>query len=67
MSSGLVLSRCPGERVLIRCPQDVILAVTVVEADRGRVRLAFAAPPECVIVREELIPEEERPSWLSQT
>jgi sRNA-binding carbon storage regulator CsrA len=67
MSSGLVLSRQPGERVLIRCPDGTVLAVTVVEASHGRLRLAFAAPPDCVIVREELIPEEERPQWLSRT
>lgn len=46
----LVLSRKVGERILI----GENIAVTVVRVSGGGVRLGIEAPPETVIVREEL-------------
>jgi carbon storage regulator len=45
----LVLTRKFGERVYIG--DDIV--ITVVEIDRGRVRLGFEAPPHVKIYREE--------------
>lgn len=47
----LVLSRKPGEKVYIG--KDII--VTVVEIDRGKIRLGIEAPCEVKIYREELL------------
>lgn len=53
----LVLSRKPGERILIG--NDV--SITVVRIGPNTVRLGIEAPDGIVIVREELIgPEENR-------
>ena len=46
----LVLSRKVGERVLIG--EDI--AVTIVRINGGGVRLGIEAPPNLVVVREEL-------------
>lgn len=46
----LVLSRKLGERIYVG--EDVV--VTVVDIDRGKVRLGIEAPRETAIVREEL-------------
>lgn len=49
----LVLSRKPGERILIG---DKI-SVTVVKIGHGGVRIGIEAPPELAVVREELAEE----------
>jgi len=46
----LVVSRKPGERILVG---DKI-AITVVKLSGGAVRLGIEAPPELPIMREEL-------------
>ena len=47
----LVLSRKPGERVLVpRCG----MSVTVVAIEGNVVRLGFEAPPEVSVYREEV-------------
>ena len=46
----LVLSRKSGERVLIG---DMIV-VTIVEVSGGRVRVGIVAPPQVLVLREEL-------------
>ena len=46
----LVLSRKVGETVLI----SEAIRVTVVQAANGRIRLGIDAPPEVVVLREEL-------------
>jgi carbon storage regulator len=46
----LVLSRKSGERVLIG---DMIV-VTIVEVSGGRVRVGIEAPPQVLVLREEL-------------
>ena len=52
----LVVSRKPGERILIG---DKI-AVTVVKIGHGGVRIGVEAPPELAVVREELAAELRR-------
>ena len=46
----LVLSRKPGERILIG--ESVVLTVAAMKG--GKVRLAFEAPREILIIRQEL-------------
>jgi carbon storage regulator len=48
----LVLSRKVGERVVI----DGGIVVTVVRVQNNQVRLAFEAPPDVGIYREEICP-----------
>jgi carbon storage regulator len=51
----LVLTRRAGERLLI----GDNIAVTVVRAERGKVRLGIEAPPDVVVLREELTPHQD--------
>jgi carbon storage regulator len=51
----LVLSRKPGERILIG--EEV--SITIVRIGPKTVRLGFDAPRDMNIVREELLPVEE--------
>ena len=46
----LVLSRKVGESILI----SESIRVTVVQAANGRIRLGIEAPPEVIVLREEL-------------
>jgi len=46
----LVLSRKVGESIVI---SDSI-RVTVVKSDKGQIRLGIEAPPEVIVLREEL-------------
>jgi carbon storage regulator len=48
----LVLSRTLGESIVIG--EDI--RVTVVDIDRGKVRIGIEAPREVLIYREELLP-----------
>jgi carbon storage regulator len=48
----LVLTRKPGEKVII----DGNITITLVEIKGNRVRLAFDAPAQVPILREELCP-----------
>ena len=50
----LILAARPGERIRLRVGDQTIW-VRVHALDRRIVRLAFDAPPEVVIVREELL------------
>jgi carbon storage regulator len=49
-SNMLVLSRKVGESILI----SESIRVTVVQAANGRIRLGIDAPPEVIVLREEL-------------
>ena len=49
----LVLSRKVGESILI----SESIRVTVVQAANGRIRLGIDAPPEVIVLREELTSE----------
>ena len=58
----LVLSRRPGERVIVRLPDGREIRIAVVEYRRDRqVRLALDAPDDVVIYREELRDEQGQP------
>jgi carbon storage regulator CsrA len=57
----LVLGRKVMERVRIKLG-DTVVWVEVADIDQGRVRLAFQAPPEVRIDREEGVREMERQS-----
>jgi len=48
----LVLSRRPGEKVLL---PGLGVTVQVLAVRRGEVRLGIVAPPEVAILREELV------------
>ncbi|MBI3618712.1 carbon storage regulator [Candidatus Peregrinibacteria bacterium] len=48
----LVLTRKRGEK--IRIGEDIIL--TVVEIDRGKIRLGIEAPRKVLVLRQELLP-----------
>ena len=52
----LVLSRKVGERFFV--DDDII--VEVLEIDRGRCRLGIVAPPDVLVLREELRQKEMR-------
>jgi carbon storage regulator len=54
----LVLSRKLGEK--IRIGEDII--VTVVDIDRGKIRLGIEAPNEVPILRQELLPTDSSPT-----
>ena len=56
----LVLSRKLGERIQIETPSGEVIWVSVVDIRRGKVRLGVTAPKDVVVVREELLPENER-------
>lgn len=51
----LVLSRKLGEKFFI----GTDICVTVVDIDRGKIRLGIEAPREVVIYREELMTEQQ--------
>lgn len=55
----LILGRKPNERVLLRT-SDGPIWVTVMDMDRGRVRLLFDAPASVTILREEIIESDKR-------
>lgn len=52
----LVLSRKLGEKITVVCPDGTPLEVTVVDIDRGKIRLGFDAPNSYRIYRNELLP-----------
>jgi carbon storage regulator len=52
----LVLSRKRGERILLG--EDIV--ITVVEIDRGKVRLGIQAPRSLAVYREEIAPRDTR-------
>ena len=51
----LVLSRKVGERIVI----DGKIVIEVRQIDRGKIRLAFSAPKEVSVLREELVRRSE--------
>lgn len=51
----LVLSRKLGEKIFIGSD----ICVTVVDIDRGKIRLGIEAPRDIVIYREELMTEQQ--------
>lgn len=51
----LVLSRKRGERIHIG--EDIV--ITVVDVDRGKVRIGVEAPRDVPVYRQELLPPED--------
>lgn len=58
----LVLSRKLGEKIFIGSNAEIV--VTVVDIDRGKIRLGIDAPKEIPIYRTELIPAGAKPADL---
>lgn len=56
----LGLLRRKGQRVRMRLPDGREIWVGVTDVDRGTVYLAFDAPPDVRIVREELLDQSEK-------
>lgn len=52
----LVLSRKLGERIILDVPDQKPIVVTVVEIDRGKIKIGFDADRTVIISREELLP-----------
>lgn len=60
----LVLSRKLGEKIYI----GESICITVVDIDRGKIRLGIEAPRDVPIYRQELLPLNQRPqTGTSQT
>ncbi len=57
----LVLSRKLGEKIFI----GENICITVVDIDRGKIRLGIEAPREVSVVRAELVPERQTRSHRS--
>jgi carbon storage regulator len=57
----LVLSRKVGEKIWI----NGNICITVVEIDRGKIRLGIEAPNDVPIFRQELLIEGEQPASLA--
>jgi carbon storage regulator len=55
-SAMLVLSRKLGEKIVI----NDNICITVVDIDRGKIRLGIEAPREVPIFRQELLPNQEK-------
>ena len=54
----LVLSRKRGEKICI----GENICITVVEIDRGKIRLGIEAPREVPVFRQELLPQKNEPA-----
>jgi carbon storage regulator CsrA len=50
----LVLTRRPGEKIVLRLEDGREIEIVLVETDRGRVRLGVAAPRTVTVSRGEL-------------
>jgi carbon storage regulator len=57
----LVLSRKLGEKIYI----NENICITVVDIDRGKIRLGIEAPREVPIFRKELLPLDKAPAGPS--
>jgi len=59
----LVLSRKLGEKIFI----GENICITVVDIDRGKIRLGIEAPRDVPIYRQELLPLHQQPKGDNQT
>lgn len=55
--SGLILTRRPGERIILKIPGRDDIIVELKEIYAGRVRLRVVANKDVLILREELLVE----------
>ena len=51
----LVLTRHPGESIIIELPTGELITVTVLSNTSNQVRIGTEAPDDIAIVREELL------------
>ncbi len=51
----LVLSRIPGERIILTTPDGYTIEILYDSCKKQRIRLAFTAPIEIKIMRKEII------------
>jgi carbon storage regulator len=58
----LVLSRKLGEKIYI----GENICITVVDIDRGKIRLGIEAPRDVAIYRQELLPVQNQPPGAAQ-
>jgi len=58
----LVVTRRPGESVIIELPTGELIEVTVLSVASNQVKLGTDAPPEVLVLREELLEREESPT-----
>ena len=59
----LVLSRKLGEKIYI----GENICITVVDIDRGKIRLGIEAPRDVAIYRQELLPNGQLPEQVKTT
>lgn len=59
----LVLSRKQGEKIII----NENISITVVEIDRGKIRLGIEAPRDVPIFRQELLTNPEKSARRDNT
>jgi sRNA-binding carbon storage regulator CsrA len=64
---SLILTRRPGEAIIITGGGLPPRRLYVVAIERNVVRLALDAPPEIMFTREELLPAEDRRQWWTPT
>ncbi len=55
----LVLARRPNEKLTIYTPEGDYIQILVTEARSGLVRLGIEAPPNYVVLRDELVDTQE--------
>jgi carbon storage regulator len=53
----LVLRRKPGEAIIL----NGVIVIRVLSIEGDRVKLGIDAPPDVIVVREELLDEDSRP------
>lgn len=53
----LILTRKPGESIVIKFPGQDPVVLQVLDTDTGRARIGFEAPKFCKIMRTELMTE----------
>jgi carbon storage regulator len=51
----LILTRHPGESIIIELPTGELIQVTVLAVKGNQIRIGTAAPDDIAIVREELL------------
>ena len=54
----LILARRPDEKLTIYTPDGDYIQILITEARQGLVRLGIEAPPDYVVLRDELIDTE---------
>lgn len=55
----LILARRPDEKLTIYTPDGDYIQILITEARQGLVRLGIQAPPDYVILRDELVDTED--------